>query len=31
MKPKILSFHVNYDNNIYTYKSGVEAMILTTE
>ena len=24
---KTLSFHVNYDNNIYTYSSGAEAMI----
>ncbi len=24
---KTLSFHVNYDNKIYTYKSGTEAMI----
>lgn len=24
---KTLSFHVNYDNKIYTYKSGAEAMI----
>jgi len=24
---KTLSFYVNYDNNIYTYKSGAEAMI----
>lgn len=27
MKPKTLTFHVNYDNQIYTYKSGIEAMI----
>lgn len=24
---KTLTFHVNYDNQIYTYKSGTEAMI----
>lgn len=24
---KNLSFHINYDNKIYTYKSGAEAMI----
>jgi len=27
MKSKTLSFHVNYDNQIYTYKSGTETMI----
>lgn len=27
MKQQTLSFHINYDNQIYTYKSGVEAMI----
>ena len=27
MKQKTLSFHVNYDNIVYTYKSGTEAMI----
>ena len=24
---KNISFHVNYDNNVYTYNSGAEAMI----
>ena len=27
---KTLTFHVNYDNQIYTYKAGTEVMILIT-